>query len=57
MILEIEKSVDLVEVCGTMYAIAVADIIPDFILIPSRNAIFGETTRLDEFIPEGYETL
>ena len=57
MILEIERGEDLVEVGGTMYAIAVADIIPDFILIPSRNAIFGETSRLDEMIPDSYETL
>ena len=48
MILEIEKSKDLVETGGTMYAIAVADVLPDFILIPTRNRIFGE--NIDSYI-------
>ena len=43
--------------CNILYAIASADIIPDFLLVPIRNNLFGKFEEEDDDIPDWYDTL
>ena len=57
MALNIERSEDLDEAGEILYAISTADIIPDFLLIPTRELVFGTFDEDDEMIPEFYDVL
>ena len=48
MILDIERDDDLDETGGILYFISTADILPDFILIPLRNLLFGKFDEDDD---------
>ena len=48
---------DLDEVGSFLYAISTADIIPDFLLIPLREGIFGKFDEDDDLLPEWYEAI
>ena len=57
MSLGLQKDEDLEEAGVLLYSISTADIIPDFLLIPLREALFGEFDEDDDFIPGWYDSI
>ena len=57
MSLNIQRDEELDEAGALLYAISTADIIPDFILIPTRTGLFGQFLKKDPYIPDFYESL
>ena len=57
MSLDLQKDEDLEEAGVLLYGISTADIIPDFALIPLREALYGEFDEDDDLIPKWYEKI
>ena len=58
MALNIQRDDDLDEAGGILYSISTADILPDVVLIPTRELIFGDfDEESDEMIPDFYDVL
>ena len=57
MMLNIVRNDDLVYAGGSLYVIVTSDILPDLVLIPVRDILFGPLNWNDENVPEYYEIL
>ena len=57
MSLNLYKDQDLDLAGKALYAVSNADIMPDLLLIPAREGIYGEFDEDDETFPEWYTVL